>query len=1038
MGKALALKFEQLPYQLEATAAVCGVFEGQPRQEAREIVSTVRVGEREEGLGEMLELPVYGNAPLALSEGALLENLRVRQAREKLPLSERLWQAKGTKWPVNLDVEMETGTGKTYVYTQTAFELHKRYGWSKFVVVVPSVAIREGVKASLAATAGHFFEKYGEVAKVVAYDSSRPTDLVAYAQERGIVFLVINMQAFNSSGAENRRIRRPQDDAGSFSPLNYVEACNPILILDEPQKLKGNKTVKAFPDFNPLFMLYYSATHEVHHDLVYRLDAVDAYNKRLVKRIEVTGLRVEHRQGQSGYVYFAGVDTEKGGGPFARVEYEKYTAGGGIRRVLEALPYGADLYERSGGMKQYRNGYVIGDFSSTEGVGGTLHLRNGIDLQAGDVAGSVSAETNERAIQTIQLREAIRAHLEAERRNYLKGVKTLTLFFLDHVADYRDYDREDEKGPLALAFERIYEEERQEALDDLTCPKAYREYLAAITPAETHAGYFSIDKKTKRAVDTTEKRAETGEMDTYDLILRDKASLLSLQNTERARVRFIFSHSALREGWDNPNVFVICLFRKTKNIVSLRQEVGRGLRLCVTQEGARWAGGAVHDVNRLAVITAGDCAEVVKRLQQELKEAIAGRPHAFSERSFVGQKVKTPNGLEITLDATASKRIYRWLGGQSYISIEDDTLTDAYRQDRKKEAIQGFPRELETVRESILALVDKLGTQNEVRIVNRRASEPMAPKRERLENASFQELWRKIGQKAVFEVAIDSDKLVEDCERRLNSSETGPKVSKPRAIVSKAMQKANLSAEKVRGNAAFDVTQTETVKDVDFEEGRVAYDLVGELADAKRTGLTRRTIVAILSRLEPAVFRLYDDNPEQFIQQVAAIINDEKVKQVVGSILYHPVNRHYDVDIFTSNAPKRPLDATAEAYATPLRHLYPYVATDSEVERKFARELDASVDVEVFAKLPSAFKIPLPDGATYNPDWAVAFRKGAVRHLFFVAETKGKEEEKDLRLTEQQKIDCARAWIRAIAPDASVHYEVVSDFKSLLDFATRA
>ncbi len=420
MANRLELKFDRLPYQWDATVAVCAVFAGQPRQEAV----------RRDDWG----MPVFANAPLALGEEALRANLRARQARLGLPQSAKLWRGAGEKWPVNLDVEMETGTGKTYVYTQTAFELHKRYGWGKFVVVVPTVAIREGVKASLEATAGHFFGKYGVRARVAVYDSKQPGRLSDFANSPGLNILVINIQAFNARGEANRRIRLRQDDAESNSPLELLAACHPILILDEPQKMEGKATTEALKEFEPLFVSRYSATHKTRHDLVYRLDALDAYNRKLVKKIEVTGLRVRNLSGQAGYLYLAGVEPQTTGVPKARLEFEQRTAGGTVRRVTRLVARKENLHDLSGGLAEYARGSVVQEVGKDD-AGGWVRFANGLTLRAGEAVGAVEADV----LREIQVRETVRVHLLKEAANLAKGIKTLSLFFIDHVADYRVY-----------------------------------------------------------------------------------------------------------------------------------------------------------------------------------------------------------------------------------------------------------------------------------------------------------------------------------------------------------------------------------------------------------------------------------------------------------------------------------------------------------------------------------------------------------------------------------------------------------------------
>lgn len=1010
MAKRLELKFDRLPYQWDATTAVCAVFEGQPKQE------TVRRDD--------LGIPVFTNAPLALGEGALLANLQARQAQLGLPQSKRLWRGAKEDWPVNLDVEMETGTGKTYVYTQTAFELHKRYGWGKFVIVVPTVAIREGVKASLGATAGHFFEKYGVQARVAVYDSKQPGRLSTFANTPGLNILVINIQAFNARGEASRRIRLRQDDAESNSPMELLAACHPILILDEPQKMEGKATTEALKEFEPLFVLRYSATHKTQHDLIYRLDALDAYNQKLVKKIEVTGLRMRNLPGQSGYLYLMGVEPQTKGVPKARLEFEQRTAGGGIRHVTRLVTRTENLHELSGELPEYAQGYVVQEVVKDD-EGGWVRFANGLTLYAGDVVGAVAADT----LREIQVREAVKAHLQKESTNLAKGIKTLSLFFIDHVADYRVYDQADDRGPLAQTFERVYREEVDKILHDLAWPKAHKDYLRGIRAEETHAGYFSQDKKSKHAIDRTEKEVEKSGGEDYDLILRDKESLLSLKDTERARVRFIFSHSALREGWDNPNVFVICLFKHTDNAVSRRQEVGRGLRLCVTQEGARWATGDTHDVNRLTVVTDEACTDFVKNLQQEFADAIKSRSWAIKEGFLKGRELTTLSGLTMQISDKQSKSVYYWLSNNGYLDAEE-ALNDDFRKARAAGTLaEGFPRDLEAVREGVLDILDKLATGRTIKITNARARKRMEVNQENLHKPGFQELWQKLQRKTVCKVSIDTPRLIESCVALLNSTETGPKVPQPKIVIERMKQKDALTSTTVRSGEAFGDKRTES-EDVALGGGKVAYDLVGELADPKRTGLTRRTIVAILRGMEPSVRALYAVNPEVFIAEVARIINEEKTRQVLETIAYRMTDERYGDDFFTEEAPSLPTERCSEEERLRL-HLYPWLDSDSKVEQKFAKDADGAAEVEAFVKLPSGYHIPLPNGETYNPDWAVAFKKGSVRHVCILAETKGSSSDWDLRGNELLRKTCAEAWTRALAPDDSVRYHLVANYEEL-------
>ncbi len=1028
----LKLAYDQLPYQWDAVRSACNVFKGQPHHAAE--AGTVKDVEG-------FPIESFGNAPLGLSEETLLDNLQAVQREQKmLRVAEKLWRGKGEAWAVNLDVEMETGTGKTYVYTQTAYELHKRYGWSKFIIVVPSVAIREGVKASLESTAEHFNKKYGISSQVAVYNSKRLHEVVDFTSSAGLRFLVINIQAFAKSTTKatgkgkgkSLKIDEEQDGFGSRKPIDVLRSCRPILILDEPQKMEGKATTESLPKFDPLFVLRYSATHKTVHDLVYRLDALDAYNQKLVKKIAVTGLAVKHLAGKECYLYLSEVENITKGYPRARLEMEKHTQRG-IQRVQMWVERGANLYELSNRMQQY-DGLTVTELRMTED-GGEVTFSNGGRLQAGDMVGRGIEE----AIREVQVRETVRAHLRTEANNLRKGIKTLALFFIHKVADYRDYEREDTQGELYRLFERVYAEEVETVLDDLAWDAEHKKYLWAISAQETHLGYFSIDKKTKRCVDGGDGEKSKDEdlaSEAYDLILKDKASLLSLEESARSKVRFIFSHSALREGWDNPNVFTMCLFKTTDNVITRRQEVGRGLRLCVQQDGTRWKGGNVHDVNVLNVITSESCKLFVANLQKEMTAEIAGRPIEVTSKTFEGLQLTTASGLSFTISKTQAKKLHSWLNLNSYID-DEDVLTEAYVQARRENTVApNLPEGLEAVREPLLQKLDEMVLGRAPKIENGRDRVRLAPNKANLHKKEFQELWQRIHRKVSYEITIDTEKLIDKCVATLNSS-GAYSISELQIQVGTVTQKDELTAGALHAGDGFKDgrLRTETIRS--RASSAVRYDLVGELAaepegtDAHLgTGLTRRTIVAILKRLEPVVFNLYKINPEAFIRQTAQHINCEKARQVVEKLIYHPLDDVYDIDIFNKEGPMTfKTKCTPEAKLS--KHVYDYVVTDSKTEEAFAKALDNAEEVAVFSKLPRGFKIPTPVG-NYNPDWAIAFNNSGVKYIYFVAETKGSSNRDDLRANEAERIACAERYFAQLPVAQNVHYGVVTDYTELM------
>jgi type III restriction enzyme len=594
----MRLRFKVQPYQTEAVNAVADCFAGQPR------------------------VTGASNAEITLSPGRLLGNIRRVQRGRDLPPSSTLACSQAAAAPdtPNLDIEMETGTGKTYVYIKTIMELNRRYGWSKFIVVVPSVAIREGVRKSFAVTAEHFQRAYGGKPHPFCYISSRLHEVERFASDAGVQVMIINIQAFNATGKDDRRIYDVLDGFQSRSPADVISGCRPIVIIDEPQRIGTAKSLGALSRFHPLMVLRYSATHRAEHDKVYRLDALDAYNQRLVKKIAVRGITVRGLPGTTAYLYLEGIEVSPGAKPRARVELEVRTASG-VRRQVRRLSQGASLYDAAGGSEAYR-GLSIADIDATRDV---IELSDG----AAVTAGQVTSDVTDAAKRRIQIREVVRAHLDKERELFPLGVKVLSLLFIDEVAKYRDYRRADTRGEYARVFAQEYAQQVNELLGQLGGDEErYRRYLAGIPVERTHQGYFSVDKKTGRYTDgdvrrTGDEKGQSTDVAAYDLILRDKERLLSLDET----VRFIFSHSALREGWDNPNVFVLGMLKKSDSTISRRQEIGRGLRLSVNQHGDRTDDPAtVHAINELTVVTDESYTSFVEGLQRELSESPGARP----------------------------------------------------------------------------------------------------------------------------------------------------------------------------------------------------------------------------------------------------------------------------------------------------------------------------------------------------------------------------------------------------------------------------
>ncbi|USQ71668.1 DEAD/DEAH box helicase family protein [Roseomonas mucosa] len=1005
----MKLKFKVQPYQTDAVNAVVDCFAGQPMSNS----ITYRIDPGRKAQTSAFE-EGFKNADLVLAEPQVLANIKDVQRRQNLPISDKLVASAGCR--INLDIEMETGTGKTYCYIKTIFEMNKRYGWSKFIIMVPSIAIREGVHKSLQITADHFTESYGKKARFFIYNSKRLHELESFSSDAGINVMVINIQAFAARGADNRRIYEELDDFQSRKPIDVIASNRPILILDEPQKMEGAATMEALPKFKPLMILRYSATHKTQHNRVHRLDALDAYNQKLVKKIAVRGIQTRGLAGTNAYLYLEGIEISKKA-PVARLEIEVKLASGEIKRQLKRLEFRDDLFAESGELDQYRDGFTI---SQIDARNDTVEFTNGLVLRAGEATGDVS----ERDIRRIQIRETIKAHLDKEKQLFAQGIKVLSLFFIDEVVKYRDYAQPDEKGEYARVFEEEYELLKAEYLAELAIDNdAYRKHLASIDAAKTHNGYFSIDKKTNRLKDPAvgARSVDSDDVDAYDLILKDKERLLSFAEP----TRFIFSHSALREGWDNPNVFVMCMLKHSDNTVSRRQEVGRGLRLSVDQHGDRMDNPAVvHDINVLTVVASESYKNFVAGLQKEIADTLTSRPRKATEAYFAGKTITTDAGpVEIT--PAMAKQIYRYLVKNDY-SDDADQITGAYHQAKEAGTLAALPDELKAHADQIFQIIDSVFSDAQLPKVEDGRKPKTNPLNENFEKKEFQELWRRINQKAVYRVEFDSEELVRKCVSALDSQ---LRVTPLQYTVQAGIQGDGLTDEQLKAGDGFALTGSSTERGGSVHS-LVKYDLLGKIAE--NTELTRKTAAEILVGVQVSVFGQFRENPEHFIAEASRIIAEQKATMVIERLAYDGLAEHYDVDIFTANQTGQDF---SKASAKLKRHVYDYVVTDSDIERKFVDGLDTASEVVVYAKLPRGFLIPTPVG-DYNPDWAISFKEGSVKHIYFVAETKGTMSSMKLREIEKTKIACARKFFDEIGRRVSedqIKYDVVTSYEKLMN-----
>jgi type III restriction enzyme len=1026
----MKLKFKTQDYQTAAVQAVVDCFKGQapthggiryrldPGAQQAQPASPQAALALDPSEAVADKEAAFRNGGITLSEVNLLENIQQVQRQQNLPVSTELVKTKVAK--VNLDIEMETGTGKTYCYIKTLFELNKQYGWSKFIIVVPSIAIREGVAKSLDITAEHFLETYHKKARFFIYNSKQLHHLESFSSDAGINVMVINVQAFASRGAENLRIYDVLDDFQSRKPIDVISANRPIMILDEPQKMEGAATLKSLEAFKALAVLRYSATHKTTHNKIHRLDALDAYNQKLVKKIAVRGIAVKGLAGTTGYLYLQSIEISTKKPPEARVELEQKLANGDIKRVVRKLGKGDNLFDLSGGLDQYRDGYVVSDINANTD---TLSFVNGLELEAGHG----TKDLTEDALRRIQIREAIKAHFDKEQALFQQGVKVLTLFFIDEVAKYRDYAQADEKGEYARIFEEEYTQYLNEMLDlDET---AYVKYLKGIAADKTHSGYFSIDKKSKRQVDSDvaargENAGLSDDVDAYDLILKDKERLLSLAEP----VRFIFSHSALREGWDNPNVFVICALKHSDNTISRRQEVGRGLRLSVNQTGDRMDHPAiVHDVNVLTVVASESYKDFVSALQKDISDSLSARPKTANEEYFTGKVLKTATG-DVTVTPQLAKQIYRYLVKNDYTD-DADGIAGAYHDAKKAGTLADLPPELKPHAEQVFQLIDSVFSASQLPDIGDDRRPKKNPLNANFDKQEFKALWNRINRKAAYSVAFDSDELVQKAVKELDAA---LRVTPLQYTIQHGEQAAAVTYDGIKGGNAFELKATETETNRNSIHSAVKYDLVGKLAEG--TQLTRRTVTEILKGINVAVFAQFKTNPESFIAEATRLINEQKATVIIEHLAYDPVEDKFDLDIFTAGQTKQDF---SNAVKTPKHHIYDFVLPDSgsKPERDFAEALEASAEVVVYAKLPRGFLIPTPVG-DYNPDWAISFKEGSVKHIYFVAETKGTMSSMDLREIEKTKIKCARKFFNEMngryAPE-NVKYDVVDSFGKLME-----
>ena len=1022
----MKIQYKHQPFQEEAARCVAEAFQGQPKQN---LGSNYLI---DPGTNQgLFNTEGYANAPLQVSDEVICKNIRRTQMEQGLKPIDTLEGDRRT-----LTVEMETGTGKTYTYIKTMYELNARYGWLKFIIVVPSIAIREGVLKSIESMGDHFAEQYGKRMEYFVYNSKKLEMIDHFSQSSNIHVMIINTQAFNASMNEDKNqegrggdaaariIFTKQEKFGWRRPIDVIAKNNPIMIIDEPQSVlgadRGNATRKGISKFNPLFKILYSATHRKNdiHNMVFRLDAIDAYNRQLVKKIEVRGIRQVGTTATNGFVYLDSIVIGKGN-PQARISYDMKTATG-TRQSLKLMKDGDDLYDESKGLAEYQDRYKI---ERIDGRTGTVRFLNGLVLHEGDTTGAV----NEEVIRRIQIRETIKAHLERERMLFPQQIKVLSLFFIDHVESYRKYGDggTTANGKYAEMFEEEYLRYLQELMPQLT-EGAYMRYLQDPRNAvnKIHDGYFSKDKKGK-VVESGNKEGENEERG-FNLIMKEKEKLLDMKTP----VRFIFSHSALKEGWDNPNVFQICTLKDTSNEIKKRQEVGRGMRLCVNAKGERQDSDVlgqehVFDTNVLTVVASESYEEFADQLQKEIAEACQNRPTVVTPTLFAEIHATDESGNRVFISTQKACEIHEVLISQGY--VRKGQLTQKYFDDKREGKVDfGDVNELKAF---ITQQLNQVFDPRSHKPSNGREKKEARFIKEKFEEKKWQELWKRINTRTYYNVNFDTSELVNKSIKEIDSSLS---VTEIRIVVESGGMNKIRDKESLEAGTAMTQGKTQTVNVKEGVATGVKYDLVGELV--QRTGLTRRTIVNILKGIKEEKFMQFKMNPEEFIIRAGRIINDCKAISVIQHIKYEKMNKTFDSDIFEESTLRGVLGKNA---LESTKSLYDLVVVDSEgVEMAFADSLEHQDIVAVYTKLPRGFYISTPMGR-YNPDWAVAFREGTVKHIYFVAETKGNDlESAQRRGAENAKIDCAKKHFEAIST-SEVVYDVVQTYQKLYDIVTK-
>jgi type III restriction enzyme len=984
-----------LSYQQDAIDSIVGIFKGQDKCESNFTVYSPEFLAKQSNLG--YSDMGYGNR-LTLHEGKLLENVQAIQLGNGLKPSSR---AEINRADLDFTVEMETGTGKTYVYLRTIMEMYMRYGFSKHIIVVPSIPIKEGVFKSLQITKEHLREIYDNVNyNFFIYDSSKLNEVRDFATNDRLEIMVINIDAFAKSfenpsdEKKTANIIHRYNDTLGYKPLDLIKNTNPFIIIDEPQTtISTPLRKKAVKSLNPMAVVRYSATHNEKVNLMYRLNAVDAYEKKLVKQIEVGAIQTEGVSNQA-YIRLIDIKVSKGF-PVAKVELDIMKNGSITRKTVPVNQN--DGLEQLTDRVEYE-GYIIKDIYAVAGKEYIDFTSREEVLKIGEALGNV----DEKQIKTALISKTIEEHLDKELVLNPQEIKVLSLFFIDTVGKYRQYD--DDGNPTNGEYAEIFEKEYKKLIKK---PK-YASLFDGIKDLDSevsaiHNGYFSIDKKAKKSnsKDKFEYFKDTNgntnaDEDTYNLIMRDKEMLLSFES----KLRFIFSHSALKEGWDNPNVFQICTLKEAGNSETRRrQEIGRGLRLCVNQKGQRIYG---HEVNTLTVMATESYTDFVENFQKEIEKETGIVFGVFAPHSFSNIVVEIVDDEPILLGLEKSTTLFNALIASEYIDSKgkvQDLLRIAIKEDKVelpeefKENENVFKQIMNTLKETAGKLEIKNSVNREVVRVNKRV----------LDSPEFRELWERVKFKTTFSVDFDAESLIKEC---INAIDLRLKINRGKLTYSKGTLTIN--------SGGVDIDNITSEPENLYTQVDRLPDIVSYLQN--ETQLTRKSIVKILTGTNKLPY--FKINPQKFIEGCIDIINEQMRLHIIDGIKYRKLGdtEFYSQELFENKELFGYLQSNLkESQKSP----YNYVVYDSSVESKLATQFEQSKNISVYAKLPDWFKIETPLG-TYNPDWAVLWKDKDDEKLFFVVESKGSTGLFDLRPKEQAKIDCGKEHFKALGSEMIV------------------